>query len=284
MPTPSLRILLKDNIHPDPEAMRLCIDAGIAHLAISLHLTADNSMVGYEFYSFPDSRNNAAEMGSSLTESPLTVIRVGRVSVVYNTPDTVLVPDEIYRTDLVEAYMDSVHGDLTTGTNLLQEQLSEEGMWNLYRTPLWIQQELNLRFRPAEFIHVHSGMLGSIRKKQEGLPDTCLHLWFYQGFAVALLMKSSQVIFLQSIPYDIPEDLTYAVLNACDRYGMEPIDLPVLVSGLIDSDSVVYRELQRYFTSVEPDNGGVRFAQNDFFSSYPAHYFSPAFQLCACVS
>jgi len=284
MPTPTLRILLKDNIHPDADAMRLCIDAGVNHLGLSLHLVEDNSMIGYEFYSFPDTRNNGTDMSSVLMDSPLAAIRVGRVNIVFNTPETVLVPDELYRAGLADAYMETVHGDLTTGTTLIQEHLDAESAWNLYRIPLWLLQEFNLRYRQAQHCHILTQMLNYVRQRSEQLPKSCLHLWFYPGKVLALLMKSSRVMLLQAIPYEIPEDLAYAVLNACERYGMDPMDIPILVTGLIETDSIVYNELLRYFPDVTPDQGEVRFVQNDFFTSYPVHYFTPAFQICTCAS
>lgn len=284
MPTPTLRILLKDCIHPDPDAMRLCIDAGIDHLGLGLHLVEDNSMVGYEFYSFPESRNKGSELASILMDSPLAAIRVGRVSIVFNTPETVLVPDELYRSGIAEPFMETVHGDLTSGTTLLQEHLEAESTWNLYRIPLWLLQEHNLRYRQADRTHIISPMLTYVRRNRQLFPPSCLHLWFYPGKVLALLMKSSQVMLLQSIPYEIPEDLAYAVLNACERYGMDPMDIPIRVSGLIENDSIVYNELLRYFPVVTPDQGEVRFVQHDFFSSYPVHYFTPAFQICTCAS
>jgi len=284
MPTPTLRILLKDNIHPDPDAMRLCIDAGIDHLGLCLHLVEDNSMVGYEFHTFPDSRNKGAELASILMDSPLAAIHVGRSSIVFNLPETVLLPDELYRPGLAEPYMETVHGDMTSGTTLVQEHLGAEAIWNLYRVPHWLLQELNLRYRQADRSHIISPMLSYVRRRGPLFPTSCLHLWFYPGKVLTLLMKSSQVMLLQTIPYEIPEDLAYAVLNACERCGMDPMDMPIRVSGLIESDSIVYNELLRYFPDVTPDTGDVRFARNDFFSSYPVHYFTPAFQACSCAS
>lgn len=284
MPTPTLRILLKDNIHPDADAMRLCIDAGVDHIGLGLHLVEDNSMVGYEFYSFPDPRNNGPELASVLMDSPVAAIRVGRVSIVFNTPDTVLVPDELYRSRLTEPYMETVHGDLWSGTSLVEEHLEAESAWNLYRIPLWMLQELNLRYQQADRTHILSPLLAYVRQRRDAFPSSCLHLWFYPGKVLALLMKSSQVMLLQTIPYEIPEDLAYSLLNACERFGIEPMDIPIHVSGLIEYDSIAFSELLRYFDVVTPDKGDVRFVQNDFFSSYPTHYFTPAFQICACGS
>jgi len=209
---------------------------------------------------------------------------VGRVSIGFHTPETVLLPDELYRPGLAESYMRTVHGDLTSGTTLVQEHLEAESIWNLYRTPHWLLQELNLRYPQADRRHILNPMLAYIRGRGNRFPPSCLHLWFYPGKVLALLMKSSQLMLLQTMPYDIPEDLAYSVLNACERNGMDPVDTPVHVSGLIDCDSIVYNELLRYYPVVTPDPGEVRFVQNDFFSSYPVHYFTPAFQICSCGS
>jgi hypothetical protein len=241
-------------------------------------------MVGYEFYSFPDTRNNSTEMASVLMDSPLAAVRVGRVSIAFHTPETVLLPDELYRSGLAATYMEAVHGDLSSGSTLIEEHLEPESIWNLYRVPHWLLQELNIRYRDADRRHILTPMLTYVRQRKHLFPSSCLHLWFYPGKVLALLMKSTQVMLLQTIPYEIPEDLAYASLNACERYGMDPMDVPIHVSGLIENDSIIYNELLRYFPVVTPDQGDVRFVQNDFFSSYPIHYFTPAFQICTCAS
>jgi len=284
MPHPNFRILLKDDIHPDPEAMRLCIDAGIDHLGITLQLVNDGSLIGYEFYTFIDRRQNAADLAAALIESPLAAIRTGQVSVVYNTPDTVLVPDEVFKPELAQAFLEVVHGDLMPDTTLLQDHHAVEGIHVLYLIPHWMQQEFGLRFRQATHMHAHTAFLSYMRVPEAARTANDILLWFYPGKAITLITREGGLLLLQTIPFDISEDLSYALLNACERYALEPSELSVRVAGLIETDSVVFSELQRYFPDVATDLDGVRFARNDFFSSYPAHYFTPAFQLCACGS
>jgi hypothetical protein len=284
MPQPNFRILLKDDIHPDPEAMRLCIDAGIDHLGITLQLVNDGSLLGYEFYTFIDRRQNASDLAAALLESPLAAIRTGHVSVVYNTPDTVLVPDEVFQPALAQAFLEVVHGDLMPDTTLLQDHHAGEGIHVLYRIPHWMQQEFGLRFRQASQMHAHTAFLTYMRALDTARTAHTIHLWFYPGKAIALITRDGGLLLLQTIPFDIPEDLSYALLNACERYALEPSDLTVRVAGLLETDSIVFSELQRYFPDVATVPDGVRFARNDFFSSYPAHYFTPAFQLCSCGS
>lgn len=284
MPQPNFRILLKDAIHPDPEAMRLCIDAGIDHLGIALQLVSDGSLLGYEFYTFLDRRQNASDLAAALLESPLASVRTGQVAVVYNTPDTVLVPDALFKPELSRAFLEVVHGDLMPGTTLLQDHHPREAIHVLYRIPHWMQQEFGLRFRHATQRHAHTALLSYLRAGEAPRLADGILLWIYPGKAVTLVVREGGLLLLQTIPFDIPEDLSYALLNACERYGIEPADLPVRVAGLIEPDSIVFSELERYFPDVATDVDGVRFVRNDFFSSYPAHYFTPAFQLCACES
>jgi len=283
MPTPTVRILLKDCVHPDPGAMKLCLDVGVTHLALSLHLISDHSLIGYEFYSFPENRNNLAELASALIESPLIAISVGHVRIVYNTQESVLVPDEMFSPEIAPIFLEVAQGDLTPGSVMLHEHYAEESICHVYRVPKWMQQELQLRFHSATTSHVMGHMLTSTRNPLTP-QDGSIHLWFYSGRAIMLIRNNSKVVLWQSIPYDIPEDIIYAVLNTCEQYSLNPLKIPLYVCGLIEETSVLYVELMRHFSQVILDRRQVRFSQNDFFSSYPAHYFTPACCLEACES
>jgi hypothetical protein len=282
MPKPSFRILLKDFVHPDPSAMRLSVDAGPYHLSLTLILTAERKIVGFESYNLPQT-GREEEALAVLSESPLAEMNYGSVSITFNTEEFVLIPDRFYHPDIVEDSLALVHGDLPTNVSAT-EHLQEMGMHNLYRVPMWLHQCLTQRFHQAGKHHGVGLMLSSILKRNEDWSSTCIHLWFYTGHVLSAIYKDGKLLISNWFPYEIPEDLSYTLLNAVEQYGLDPGDVPVMVSGFIDRDSIIFEELMKYFLVVETDNGGGTFIADDIFSGYPDHYFTPAFSIAVCGS
>jgi hypothetical protein len=282
MPKPSFRILLKDFVHPDPSAMRLSVDAGLYHLSLTLLLTAEKKIVGFESYNLP-LIGREEEALAILSESPLAEMSYGSVSITFNTDEYVLMPERLHHPDSAEVCLSLVHGDLPTNVSST-EHLPELGMYNLYRTPVWLHHSLTQRFHQAISHHSVSLMMTSIRARSEEWSATCIHLWFYTSHVLSAVYKDGKLLISNCFPYEIPEDLSYTLLNTAEQFDLNPEDIPVMVSGFIDRDSIIFEELMKYFLVVETDNGGGTFIADDIFSVYPDHYFTPAFSIAVCAS
>ena len=282
MPKPSFRILLKDFVHPDPSAMRLSVDAGPYHLSLTLILTAERKVVGFESYNLPQS-GQEEEALAILSESPLAEMNYGSVSITFNTEEFVLMPDRFHHADITDDCLSLVHGDLPTNVSAT-EQLQDLGIHNLYRIPIWLFQSITQRFHLANRHHGVSLMLTTIRNRSEEWSPTCIHLWFYTGHVLSAVYQDGRLLISNWFPYEIPEDLSYTLLNMAEQFGLNPEDVPVMVSGFIDRDSIIFEELMKYFLVVETDNGGGTFIADDIFSGYPDHYFTPAFSIAVCGS
>jgi hypothetical protein len=88
---------------------------------------------------------------------------------------------------------------------------------------------------------------------------------------------------MQSFPYDIPEDVSYHLLNITDQFHLEAQDITIRVAGLIDTSSALYAELMKYFLLVEADARPEFFSYDAAFDEYPSHFFTPVFLLGLCV-
>ncbi len=262
--------------------MRLSVDAGPYHLSLTLILTEERKIVGFESYNLP-STGREEEALAILSESPLAEMNYGSVSITFNTEEFVLMPDRLHHDDIVDLSLSLVHGDLPTNISAV-EPIPSMGIHNLFRVPVWLYQSLTQRFHQATRHHGISLMLSSIMNRREDWSPTCIHLWFYTGHVLSAIYKDGKLLITNWFPYEIPEDLSYTLLNTAEQYELNPEDVPVMVSGFIDRDSIIFEELMKYFLVVETDNGGGTFIADDIFSGYPDHYFTPAFSIAVCGS
>jgi Protein of unknown function (DUF3822) len=95
-----------------------------------------------------------------------------------------------------------------------------------------------------------------------------------------LLLKNNRLQFFQSFPYSSPADVLYYLLSVCEAQLVAPTEVEVVLTGLLEKDSALFRELWQYFTHVECRESV--FEAVDF--PYPAHFFTTLNDLLLCAS
>ena len=152
--------------------------------------------------------------------------------------------------------------------------------WQLtasYSLPLVIFRSITARFPSAQFIHAYTPVL----KINNGFvaPDQ-MEIYFSTRYFRLLLKKENQLQMAQTYSYKTPLDVVYYLLKICYEFHLQQSGVLVILSGLIDQDSAMYKELHSYFLNVQ-------FARAPEFSipenEYPHHYFTSLYNLAACV-
>ena len=94
------------------------------------------------------------------------------------------------------------------------------------------------------------------------------------------LIKDGKHQLINSFNYRTAEDVTYTLLNICQQFEVENIDLEI--SGLLEKNSALYKEIYKYFQTIDliflPENKNY----NEEITQHPSHYFSHIFALDSC--
>ena len=91
---------------------------------------------------------------------------------------------------------------------------------------------------------------------------------------------NGKLLISQHYNYTGHEDVLYYLLRTCQQYGLSQEMITLKVSGLIDKQSALYKELYQYFIHLELRDPGWQLPSNDI----PAHYFTSLKDLFLCVS
>ena len=113
---------------------------------------------------------------------------------------------------------------------------------------------------------------------------TVMELALYPSHMVVALWKDEQLQLIQHYDYDTPEDVAWWLLNLNNQWELNQETLPILISGLVETQSPMYAEVKKYFMQVELDTRPVEFQYDFAFDNYPQHFFSPIFFLALCES
>lgn len=259
----------------------LLLDFGASHLALTTMLASSNRFVGLEFFKLR-SNPRQDELRELLLSHPLFQKHFNRVMISFNTKESVLLPDQLYKENFKERVLSTIHGDLYTGL-VMAEDTNVGNIKNIYRVPDFYRDEITRMFPGGHYLHIYSVVLKALEHRRKSFPSSFLYVIFYPNQIILTLVKEYSLQLIQTFPYDIPEDVSYHILNIADQFDLSADEIPIRISGLIDVDSVLYAELMKYFINVETDPRPGFFSYDECFDEYPSHFFTPFFSLGLCV-
>jgi hypothetical protein len=95
-----------------------------------------------------------------------------------------------------------------------------------------------------------------------------------------MVKKHHHVELLQTYTYASPMDVVYFLLKICTEFQLPQEETQIIISGLIEEESALYKELHHYFLH-------MHFAISTTLSlpdhEYPNHFFTSLHNLAACV-
>jgi len=198
-----------------------------------------------------------------------------KVVLVYSFSESVLIPFPLYDSEQNAEVLNLVHGDMNATDSLLTDVITEESMYNSFRVPAALYHILQRQFPKAVSQHQYSVLL------RQKLPDrNQLSIIFYTGKMVVSVVKDGKHQLINSFNYRTEQEVTYILLNICNQFDIENID--VEISGLLEKSSALYKEIYKYFDTI----GLTPLPENKNYikeiTEHPAHYFSHIFALDLC--
>ena len=190
-------------------------------------------------------------------------------------PQALLVPDKFYEEAAASDLLQAVYP--VQQNIIMHDAVNMWKLYNVYAVPSQLHQINAQHYANIEYIHAYSAALRTYNSV------TADHQLFVQ-FAVSTfrvkVKKEQKLVLMQTFSFQSPLDVVYVLLKICTEMGLQQEETPVTLSGLIDADSDMYKELYHYFLH-------LRFASfADHFTlqtSYPSHFFASLYNLAACV-
>lgn len=237
-----------------------------------------NKFVGvavFELEKAADEKEYANVLEELINKQPLLADSFKKVYIIYSFKECVLIPFNLYSSLENENVLKLVHGDIQSNSFVLTDLITENGVYNTYRVGAPIVSMLQKKFPDAENIHRYSVSL-----KQPQPEGDKLKVIFYPQRIIVKLSKNGKTEFINSFNYRTKEEASYILLNTSTQY--EANNIPVEVSGLIEKNSALYKEIYKYFETVSFDSlpAGLEYAEE--IMQQPSHYFSHIFSAVSC--
>ncbi len=258
----------------------LVLEVGKSHMACIATKPNNKLIVAFELFTFKESEaENFDQLFSAISaNSKLLAVSNPGAHVYINNEQSLLVPVFKFSKDIATHYLNIVYGDDESSKTLYEHLAIEPGMMNVYRVSEECYDVLNSNLPKATFKHTYTTVVKRLAETTASLPPQFISIHFFSTFFIVSVLKEGNLILIQSFVYETPEDVIYHLLNITQRFELFSDQLKIQVSGMIDLDFNLYRELIKYFKEIHVENvNSANLSLN--LNEFPLHYFTPFFNL-----
>ena len=262
----------------NPESCKLLCEVSNEGFSFCIKNEETNSFSGLGIYHF-DKNKPAVGLPIALQilfhQKEIFSEKFKKVCVVYSFCQSTLIPFSMYDGDKNELLMNMMFGDLAQTETILTDVLPDQSMYNCYRVPTALLDVIQTQFGNASCSHQYSLLL-----KNAAVESDRLALIFYTQKLVACLIKDGKFQLLNSYNFEIPEDVSYTLLNICTQFNIA--DPHLIIHGLLEENSPLYKDIYKYFNDIELASLPSDSVYSDEILKFPSHYFSHIFDADSC--
>jgi len=197
------------------------------------------------------------------------------VLVAYDFSESLLVPSKEFKSEEAGALLNISYG-VNSQSTIISESITGWQLYNIYSIPVEVKDWISQKFPTARFWHQYSlDVRNSIGVTEEGR----LQVDFRKTEFVVIAANRNNILLTQTFEYTTPEDVLFYLLKICKQFSLSREVVQLQLSGLVDKQSSLYKELYQYFINID-----FRNAQWNTGAEYPAHFFTSLNDLAKCVS
>jgi uncharacterized protein DUF3822 len=204
----------------------------------------------------------------------------GDVLVNYTFPQSMMIPPVYYDSENNRKMLNALYGE-ETEVSFLSEHLPEWQLYNVYEVPKPAHSWISMQYRSGKYWHHYSLVLKNF---SADAGTDILYVDFKTGQFSVILIRSGQLHLTQTFIYSSTHDAVYYLLKICSEFSVSQKEVSIVLSGLIEEQSSLYKELYNYFIHIAFQQIPANIVLPQNFGEYPAYYFSSLFNLATCAS
>lgn len=272
---------MKPSFHIKPQAgynpanSVLLMIAGKRHCSFAVMNYLSKELVEFGYYT---SNEEEEDYKKFFEETEALNTRYYQAAIAYDADETVQIPSSVYKYEEGQLHLDTVYGK-TVHTTVVSENVVGWNLHNVYRLPSSLQSAASWKFLSGKFWSMYSVLLKNYTSSGQSIAVD-----FKTDEFTVLIVSENKLLLAKTYSYSSPDDVLYHLLKACQQLGLSQQTVKLFLSGLIEKDSAIYRQLYKYFKNVEFESlsGGVKLSSE--LTDHPEHFYSSISKLAACVS
>jgi hypothetical protein len=270
---PSFHIRPANEYNPANSVLLMII--GKRHCSFAVINYLSKEMMEYGYYTSSEEEEGHKKF---FEETDVLNTRYYQVAIAYDSDETIQIPSAIYKYEDGQLHLDALYGR-SVNTTVVSENVPGWNFYNVYRLPASLQSATSWKYLSGKFWSFYSVLL----KNYVSSNAEAMIVDFKKDDFSVLVLKDRKLQLTKTFSYSSPEDVLYYLLKACHQLRLSQQTVKLSLSGLIEKDSAIYRELYKYFINIEFESltGDVKL--NEALTEHSEHYYSSISKLAACV-
>lgn len=248
--------------HPE-ESHPLHVEVGAAHLACWCTGT-DNAFTALEYFAFSYDNTEGGFIDTFRELKRRSILLSNEFisqEIVWENADFICVPNEKFNADKIVAYLELVNSQSFQSAPMHQ---SLQHYTVAFTADSVFYKIITQQLPRAS----HTHKIHTLLMQQDKSIANCLYLQFYQSHFLVIAVKNGSLQLATMYRFTTPQEVVYHALNTLDKLEMNKDETITFLSGFIDENSALYKEIYQYINH-------IRFTQTGKIKEeYPAHYFT----------
>lgn len=265
--------IYRDNVeHSGTETLSVCI--GNHHLGWAVTGQDGQNLQQLGWWGQGDTEE--AGLQTVIQSSPALNRRYATTQLRFDAPWCTLIPAALYKESDAPAYLHALYGH--TGSSHIQtEYIASWQLYLVYAVPQAGWDWARIHYPGATIRHSYSLALQRIESTAfEGALAVDIRS---NEFSV-IASRGNKLLLAQTYQYETPADVLYYLLKICQQFSLPQEQVRLSLTGLIDAESALYRELYQYFLELRFREANWRIPAVE--EPVPTHFFTTLNDLAQC--
>ena len=245
-----------------------------------------NTYIAFAHIPFDDRSSDNIKTQEVLLKEELLQLPYKKVFFLYESPKATLVPSALYDINRHNELYHLNHSASDEKIEIVSQKIKMADAWNLFGIPQFMYHLVKTQFESVEFYQhyspfVETCLIDSQQKKQE----VVMHIGVHNKFFDLLVVKDRKMTLCNSYAYSNTNDFLYFVLFTFEQLKLEGDKTKVLIHGLHDKQSPLFRELKNYLrqAKITMPTTHFKFSNNMRIKDNDKLTFHNLFNLAICV-
>lgn len=244
------------------------MEIGQQHLAAWKKEETTGKILDFELFQFSklDSTYFATSWQEIRLLSKLLDKEIPTCEIILENEDCTLLPDHIFSEDQLEngyAYMQAGRARVP-----MTEKNCPGDMLAIFDRHNAVFSIIDQQIPAAKIRHKYAAILYQMEKQ-----DNVICAFFYNTYFICAVKKEGKLQLIRHFNFQTPEDALYYLLYVRKQMQLAE-DIPIIASGMIDTDSPLYKTLYRYLPGFRLESPEALQYETAGFREFPLHYFS----------
>ncbi|WP_430809326.1 MULTISPECIES: DUF3822 family protein [unclassified Carboxylicivirga] len=245
-----------------------------------------NTYIAFANIPFNDNSKDNIKTQEVLLKEELLQLSYKKVFFLYESPRATLVPGALYDNTRHTDLFSLNHPLGNDPVELVAQKIKMADAWNLFSIPRFMYHLAKTQFDNIEFYQHYSPFIETcLIASQQKKRDVVMHIGIHSTFFDLLVIKDRKMVLCNSYSYSNTNDFLYFVLFAFEQLKLEADKTNVLIHGLDDKQSPLFRELKNYLrqTKISDPTTHFKFSNSMRIKDGDKLNFHNLFNLAICV-